>query len=208
VLSARFPLVTPAGSLPGVDQMRRYVDGGYFENSGLTTILDVMNELRELLLEEDILLIILRIENSRFTTNTRSITGSPKPDPDDDFAEAMAPVRALLATRHARGELARATVARVIRDANAACAAKAANAMGPAGSARSASGCVNEVVFALEPAGVPIPLGWSLTESARREMQRQLKLHSVDASASCPGQDAEGRNACSFERVLRLVGAL
>ena len=200
VLSARFPLVTPAGTLPGPGPKRRFVDGGYFENSGLTTVLDVVDVLRQVTGGVETRLVILRIENSRATTDVLSTAGAPKHDPDSYFAELTSPVRALLATRHARGELARATVARVIRNTEAACAPRPPE---------PTAGCVRleEIVFALEPSCVPIPLGWSLTESARLEMQRQL-LGGMP-SKPCAGESPVtlARNARSLDRVLKLVGA-
>jgi hypothetical protein len=209
VLSARFPLVTPVGTVQGKDRTHRFVDGGYFENSGLTTVLDVVEALRQAPGKVETRLVIVRIENSRATTDMQSIAGAPKRNSDSYFAEAAAPVRALLATRHARGELARATVARVVRDAEAACAAEAAARTSPAQLPEPVTGCVRveEVVFALEPACVPIPLGWSLTEIARRDMRRQL-LNSK-SSKSCRSENPAGpeRNAQSLKRVLELVGA-
>ncbi len=41
-LSARFPLLTPAGWLEKEGKKIRLVDGGYFENSGVATAMDVM----------------------------------------------------------------------------------------------------------------------------------------------------------------------
>jgi len=43
-LSARFPLISPYGALPGDDPKRpseRLVDGGYFENDGVTTAFEI-----------------------------------------------------------------------------------------------------------------------------------------------------------------------
>src|SRR5262249_13743968 len=48
-LSARFPWLTPSGSV--INQTRsitRLVDGGYFENSGAETAMDVVRRLRQL----------------------------------------------------------------------------------------------------------------------------------------------------------------
>src|SRR5262249_21284146 len=56
-LSARFPVVSPAGWVPVTEDRttgaplarpvkRRFVDGGYFENSGLATIDDILAALR------------------------------------------------------------------------------------------------------------------------------------------------------------------
>ena len=49
MLSARFPIISPAGILRAEGQDKvgdRVVDGGYFENSGLTTAMDVAREVR------------------------------------------------------------------------------------------------------------------------------------------------------------------
>ena len=49
MLSARFPIVAPAGTIRAKDEDNvgdRVVDGGYFENTGLTTALDIARILR------------------------------------------------------------------------------------------------------------------------------------------------------------------
>ena len=52
VLSARFPYVTPGGSLPRVvndtspNEWDLFVDGGYFDNSGAGLVLEMLVELR------------------------------------------------------------------------------------------------------------------------------------------------------------------
>jgi hypothetical protein len=200
VLSARFPLITPAGTLPGPGPKRRFVDGGYFENSGLTTVLDVVDVLRQVPSGVETRLVILRIENSRATTDVLSAAGAPKRHPDSPFAELTSPVQALLATRNARGELAQATVARVIRNAEVGCAPPRPE---------PPVGCVGleEIVFALEPSCVPIPLGWSLTQSARLEMQRQLLGGIPSKPCARESPVTLARNARSLDRVLKLVGA-
>jgi hypothetical protein len=45
VASARFPIVTPAATLPCPEPYWRVVDGGYFENSGLTTVLELLEHM-------------------------------------------------------------------------------------------------------------------------------------------------------------------
>ena len=50
-LSARFPIVSPYGALPSSDPQlpaERVVDGGYFENDGITTALDLARAIRAL----------------------------------------------------------------------------------------------------------------------------------------------------------------
>jgi len=51
MLSARFPIISPAGTLRSEGDENdgdRVVDGGYFENAGLTTAMDVAREVRRL----------------------------------------------------------------------------------------------------------------------------------------------------------------
>ena len=63
MLSARFPIVSPAGTIraKGDDERDgdRVVDGGYFENAGLTTALDVARALRD----EGVTPIVLWVRN-------------------------------------------------------------------------------------------------------------------------------------------------
>jgi hypothetical protein len=44
--SARFPLVSPAATVPGPDGSHHIVDGGYFDNGGIETVYDVARYLR------------------------------------------------------------------------------------------------------------------------------------------------------------------
>ena len=70
MLSARFPIISPAGILraEGEDDVGdRVVDGGYFENSGLSTAMDVAREVRRF----GVVPIVLWVQNG------------PKPDPAD-----------------------------------------------------------------------------------------------------------------------------
>jgi hypothetical protein len=47
-ISARFPLVSPAATIQhGCDQQYHYVDGGYFENKGATTLNEVLGAIRK-----------------------------------------------------------------------------------------------------------------------------------------------------------------
>jgi hypothetical protein len=73
MLSARFPIISPAAILraEGADTMGdRVVDGGYFENAGLTTAMDVARELRRV----GIVPVVLWVQNG-----PRTDAGDPKP---------------------------------------------------------------------------------------------------------------------------------
>lgn len=198
LLSARFTLLSPAGTLPCPGPRRRLVDGGYFENSGLTTMLDVIDSLRDIARERRVALVMLRIENSRATTNPSNVAGAAPELPPGSLVELASPVRALMATRSARGEQARAAAQRVVQLSRQACAA-----------ATAALPCVDirEVAFTLSPGCVPIPLGWSLSDEARRDMQNQLLGRSDGGRSVCLSRGAPGRaqNRLSLDMVQRLL---
>lgn len=66
-MSARFPVVAPAGYLKLKGEKVRFVDGGYFENSGTATVLDLLSTLAPTINETiteagvDVQLIVIRI---------------------------------------------------------------------------------------------------------------------------------------------------
>ena len=73
LLSARFPIISPAGIIRAEGDSAvgdRVVDGGYFENAGLTTAMDVARELRRL----GIVPIVLWVQNG-----PRTDAGDPVP---------------------------------------------------------------------------------------------------------------------------------
>ncbi|HEY4253886.1 MAG TPA: hypothetical protein VGM87_21945 [Roseomonas sp.] len=198
LLSARFTLLSPAGTLPCPGPRRRLVDGGYFENSGLTTMLDVIDSLRDIARDRRVALVMLRIENSRATTNPSNVAGAAPEPPDGSLVELASPVRALMATRGARGEQARAAAHRVVQLSRQACAGAA-----------TATPCIDirEVVLGLAPGCVPIPLGWSLSDEARRDMQNQLLGKPDGGRQVCVSRGAPGRvqNRLALDTVQRLL---
>jgi hypothetical protein len=101
VISARFPVVTPAGWLRGgegdLPYKIRLVDGGYYDNSGIETALALIASLirdrPDLMRQTELILIV-------FTHDHRVIFGRK----DDYFlGEIMSPVRAMLNARVSRG---------------------------------------------------------------------------------------------------------
>jgi hypothetical protein len=104
--TARFPYISPAGRLrtPAGEDVGHIVDGGYFENSGADTLLDLITALR-VAGGPPIRFVVLAIRNSR-------AAGRPIDDKTvawrslAHLGEWFAPVRALLQAREARGEAA------------------------------------------------------------------------------------------------------
>ncbi len=84
LLSARFPIISPAGILRAEGDERigdRAVDGGYFENSGLTSAMDVAREVRRF----GVVPIVLWVQN-----DPRVDPADPTPPPP--AADVKAPV--------------------------------------------------------------------------------------------------------------------
>lgn len=116
--SARFPVISPSGTVrtkDDTDRGDRVVDGGYFENAGLTTALDVARALKS----EGVTPIVLWVQNDPEGLNSNETlppraAGTPKLGRTGvDFWSGLfglfaAPVDTLLATRagHAAEEAA------------------------------------------------------------------------------------------------------
>jgi predicted acylesterase/phospholipase RssA len=201
-LSARFPIVTPAGYLPrGADasgrpvERQRYVDGGYFENSGAATLFDVIAAMRapDGMKKPSYELIVIRIGNSlrpkleyRMAESnggghqsTITIERAERTQyRRQGLGEVLSPIRTLLNTREARGDTS-------INQLNTAISALLDDQI-PA----------RFIEFQLFEANVALPLGWLLSKSAREEMKRQL-------GQPRPCEMTVGiENPCSFEGVI------
>ena len=163
-LSARFPVITPPGSLGDHEYKSRYVDGGYFENSGTATLIDLIAALS------------LDHENSSQTNssqplppNIRLIVINIGTDPVDmkysslGIGEITGPIIALLNTRTARGDTATNELETVI------------------GRIHSA-----EVVhFQAYQHDRRLPTGWLLSEQALQNMQCQLGIAADNSPKQC-----------------------
>jgi hypothetical protein len=173
--SARFTYLSPAGTLQtsGSDSSLspttlQLVDGGYFENSGTATLLEVMQRLHAIAasVAQPIHVIVLHISNDPSLHGFVDAHDPQHPVPIysaacpralsptelRSYGEATAPFVALLDTRNARGEFAR--------------------------SALLASLQTNTDVFwhlRLCPGSYPLPLGWTISSPVFDEMHRQLE---------------------------------
>ena len=171
-LSARFTYVSPAGTLMKDGEVYgRAVDGGYFENSGATTALEILQAIEQLRVGRDnkpdpfwsnVEPVVIHISNEpvdpdhvnvQLATQEKDKGSQPTPCCN----EVWSPFRALLAARGARGAYARET-------------------------ARWQVGNAHFMKFGLcENGEVKIPLGWVLSEVVRTEMSKQLSRKSCVA---------------------------
>jgi hypothetical protein len=144
VMSARFPIISPSARLPCSGSARRVVDGGYFENSGVTTVLELLDAIApETGSSSGVQVMVLRIANGDAST------GSVWTRRGGGFAGLMPePVRALLNTQDSRAAVAVANLESRLGD--------------------------QQITFALSSSPVAIPLGWQLGKAAQAEIDHQV----------------------------------
>jgi hypothetical protein len=107
--SARFTYVSPPGRIQRNDTLEfgHVVDGGYFENSGLATLREIL----EALPAGRSKAIVLYLCNDPLPCNAQVDSMSAPIQPRSAVSEWLGPIRAILSTREARGSLSRADVA-------------------------------------------------------------------------------------------------
>jgi hypothetical protein len=176
-MSARFTYVSPAGRVPkrgsGGVLAGHAVDGGYFENSGAVTAAELVSLIQRVAARRGwkihpYVIVIDFADSSKLCKKYPARCG---PDPTEKpftalpgaagptagrpeawLNEVLSPLRALLNTRGARGSQA-------VGDIRELLAAKV--------------GSPSEVFeFRLVQRGVPLPLGWLLSERSRIEIDR------------------------------------
>jgi len=205
--SARFSYVSPAGTVRrslddahSVRTLGQLVDGGYYENSGATTLTDFMHyaiKIRPTLAER---IVVIHVSNDTGVEGVMpddADTCRPKPVSGDSrknagprqahtYGEFLSPVMALYLTREARGDQAR----RSLLDQT--------ERLGP----------INEDGrfwhFRLCKGKRSIPLGWTIGDDTLAEMTAQLNggaelrakgfpgLVCKALGAACDGQQGEG----------------
>ncbi|CAN5382876.1 hypothetical protein BH09ACT4_BH09ACT4_04900 [soil metagenome] len=209
MLSARFPVVTPAARLAGLtDQSTQcrgladmqFVDGGYAENSGLGTLSDVAPELADLITESN----ATRAEDEDpivpFVLYIRNEAGA------DVTAPRLAPTSELLVHFLAVGTKDALTsdqawLQRLSDTFSHVC---------PVGD----DDCTNAIVWAREnvPGGVAVaapsthpalvaPLGWTLSPASQRQLFAETALQE-QPNCGTPRKDRYGR----FGDLMQVVG--
>jgi len=182
VLSARFTYITPAGSLTGGANGQapkaRLVDGGYYENSGIDTAMDLIEAIQPIAKKNNVEIRLIALQKK-----------SDPSEADYYLGEMLSPIRALLATRTDRGRLAKErAVARM-------------GSLAPSGNIPVASSTATNDFSAplrtslIYDGDVRLPLGWMLSEQSREAIQTQ-----VGWPRECRNEDA-GFNPRGPEKV-------
>ena len=197
-LSARFPFVAPPGTIltkrsPNNDRKERYVDGGYFENTGITSLFDLITALRtpSWSSSRKVDLVILRIGNEMRPAQPDGERKSLEQYRDRGFGEVLSPLRALLNTRGARGNLAKSQLLGRVMELSRI--------------GRSNNRNFGIVEFELQQRDVLLPLGWSLSTSARAEIASQLNQAFDCNKGEIKGGFEVVYNSCSRESILAIL---
>jgi hypothetical protein len=209
VMSARFPVITTAALLPNTSAQARtgrsrgYVDGGYFENSGLTTATKLIKAIqpksskptrscdeietheRQYHASDDT---CVSNENNVSNPNLRpelivirienggARQAVLQSESHAYLFEFMSPFSTFYKTLDSRGRQSAEAFQDFIDTTQKACV--------------NGSACypVRQVRFALEPKGSPIPLGWLLSSEARQNIATQLSNPCNEKSFDVIGQ--------------------
>jgi hypothetical protein len=193
--SARFAYISPAGRLRarGGAELGHVVDGGYFENSGAVTLLELRRGLARLetpLREAGILRSPIRYHALYLCNNPlrcghqAAQPGAIDPTAPARVSDLLAPVRTLLATREARGSLALAELASVF-----------------AGELTEIGACP---LLPQEEKKAPLPLGWQLSEGVRERLRSQLRQCPRDETCGPPCLAARD-NEAAVEKIRQVV---
>lgn len=175
-MSARFTYVSPAGRFPNGSHV---VDGGYFENSGATTALEIVTRIKDVcrvgnIPNVDVKVIMISNDPRKGST----VIAPAKPGPEsleptrsepvttegEFLGDLTAPPYALLNTRDARGVYAQKAIAREQRRFKA-------------GETDETPNTKDIIYFGLRETQVPLPLGWMLSREAADAMLDQLYLN-------------------------------
>jgi hypothetical protein len=151
--SSRFPYISPAGRVRSVtgEDRGHVVDGGYFENTGADTLVDVIGALRAAGRAGRVRIIAVILRNTP-EAEGMAAEGAASWKESRRLGEAFAPLRALLRSREARGELA----VRRLRDA-------------------VGDDVIEFSVCAEKPGEAEPPLGWELSREMIGRLDMQLE---------------------------------
>lgn len=190
--SARFPVVSPPGSWRDQDGKiaGRLQDGGLFENYGAETAIEILDHAKAVLGDKFRPLVIMISSDPELSTTLSDI----EPAPVENFAaEALATVRTLLKTRVAHGDESAVWLESWARINQAPLA--------------YFSMCPPvEGELEAEDIGTDPPLGWALSNRARRTIQGFL-LDADQDGQTFPRCDpaCRERNTQALEKVVTLL---
>jgi hypothetical protein len=188
VLSARFPIVSPAARYtsgsPSGRRVQHLVDGGYFDNTGIETALDILRhvkkhaELAELAQKHDLAGIDFRL-----LSITAEAPLLPPATVGAGLSGLLSPVRTMMTSIHSRRALTLRNAERELTEE------------------RDVPVSASFHRVTMYPGDIELPLSWFLAAKARRRIVRELS-----AQPDCPTTDArtpKARNDCALSVVVQ-----
>jgi len=211
--SARFTYISPAGTLPDVTHLRdkdlvvrQLVDGGYFENSGTTTLAELLefviqrkgslrDRCRGTLADPARCPIrLIHISNDPSVESMRSNDNCGQRAQPARYGEIRAPLMALLDTRDARAASARAAIRGLFAGDRVQLSA---------GDPFTDSTVYH---FRLCNGEHHLPLGWALARAAWAEMRRQLGVRR-DQQGPAPKEVRAGPDPSQLDSIVAALSA-
>jgi hypothetical protein len=211
LLSARFPYLTPTGSLvhcngtdPGKATRAYDVDGGYLENNGIALAMDLWQAMAPTVARHNagartsgllVAPMLVVVDN-----HYQSVSAAPPPSSP---SELVAPVMAYGAPRKAQTDPVH------LQDAFLSFSGPLPGLSG--GRLRvGVTSCPDTRVFRVAPnrhPGVEAPLGWALSEWAQHDLRKELDAQMDQAGACAPEPPApETSQPGDIATVLQLTG--
>jgi hypothetical protein len=164
--SARFPVLSPAGTIEEVTANRphssafRLVDGGYFDNSGVQTVFDMIGYLQRTI-DRPFKPVLMLVRNAPDAGPRESGTSGV-------FPEVGSIIGALFNVRGAHAVTARESASRLLCPNDT--------------DASRNSRCEIDLVVGKHTPAARAPLGWSLSDSVRRALDREASSVATDAA--------------------------
>jgi hypothetical protein len=202
-LSARFPIVTPAGTITAPEGKTRFVDGGYYENSGTVTVQSMLSYFLRKRPGglQPVRFVVITIGTDACVDERSEAEAQLCRDSDSPvfsrassgLGELLSPFRAIFNTRGGRGLGA-------VEDLKQLSAALAHQASlgNPA-----ARGGFDVLPLEITRGAVAIPLGWEIGGPARKSIQEQIGLPGACPEITLPTGDVD--NSRSFGCVQALL---
>lgn len=183
VASARFPYLTPAGHYlalgnDGSRERRRLVDGGYFDNTGVETAVDLIRALKRIERERKIAektgLKGIKFILVSISTKTASYVGD-----EQGLSELLSPVRAMIGSWRVRSDI-------TFRKADL-----------ELGSDKKGVPLLRRIV--MDPGDKELPLSWVLSTTTRDRI-----IDGLIASDQCPApaKTTKDSSSCSLRSVV------
>ena len=185
IMSARFPFISSTAHVPGGIPVADFVDGGYFENSGVTAATRLIQTLRGGDANAatptgctcgPLKPIIAARDDARLANTSIVVIRIRNGSKDDTAKQSMfyglsSQLTAMSAAGDARASEAIRALDELVRNSPAECAKRV--------------GCmvVKQITFSLSPSSIPLPLGWQLSSKARDVIVEQLETSPCNKKA-------------------------